>query len=352
MPFINTRTELGERVTLDGLIDGSLETFKDYYSGSISTGGASSATNGGRFYNCRVHKLITPRIYYAESYAFRYNASAPTSYVTVIVATEYGTSPAATYFSCTYLTILDLDRSSSYFNIYANVITGCGRLKHLILRTASACGLQGTFLGDTPFASGGSGGSIYVPQSLISTYPTKTNWSTYNGYGTITWQPIESTYLRIDSETEEVDFVTLWKTSAKYTADQLVYYSDTVYRCLQAHTSADTTPDSDTENWYEEPSEDISTYKPLQYYYADGTPIYQSITKTLGAYGHSSNTDTIVSYDDPYETTITVDYGHVLNSVTVTMGGTDVTSTVYDSETGIISIAAVKGPITITVSAT
>lgn len=352
MPFINTRTELGERVTLDGLIDGSLETFKDYDSGDISTGAGSSATDGGRFYNCGVRKLITPRIYYNSGYAFKYSASSPESYVTIIVARENATNPAASYYMCTYLTILDLNRPSSYFNFGVNKITNCVRLKHLILRTVSACGLTGTYLSGTPFASGGSGGSIYVPQSLISTYPTKSNWSTYNGYGTITWQPIESTYLRIDDETEEVDFVTLWKTSTKYSVDQYVYYDGAVYKCLVAHTSADTTPDSDAENWSEEPSEDISTYKPLQYYYADGSPIAQSITKTLGTYGHSSNTDTSVYYDDPYETTITVDYGHVLNSVTVTMDGTDVTSTVYDESTGIISITAVKGPITITVSAT
>lgn len=351
MPFINTRTELGERVTLDGLIDGSLETFKDNGSATINPGGGSSNVDGGRFYNFRVKRFVVPGMYIGVSYAFAYNASSPETYVETIVATIWADNPAAAFNRCTRLTTLDLNRSSR-FAIGASFITSCSALKSLVLRTPSATTLNGAFLTETPFASGASGGSIYVPQSLISTYPTMSNWSTYNGYGTITWQPIESTYLRIDGETEDVDFVTLWKTSTKYSVDQYVYYDDTVYKCLVAHTSADTTPDSDTENWSQEPSEDISTYKPLQYYYADGSPIAQAITKTLGTYSHSSNTDTSVYYDDPYETIITVDYGHILNSVTVTMGGTDVTSTVYDSETGVISIAAVKGPIAITVSAT
>lgn len=51
----------------------------------------------------------------------------------------------------------------------------------------------------TPFASGGSGGTIYVPKALYDhlgdgsalDYKAATNWSTVNGYGTITWAQIE-----------------------------------------------------------------------------------------------------------------------------------------------------------------
>ena len=62
----------------------------------------------------------------------------------------------------------------------------------MILRRSSAVSLNnvGAFTG-TPFDSGGVGGEIYVPSSLISTYQSATNWSTIDGYGTITWKAIE-----------------------------------------------------------------------------------------------------------------------------------------------------------------
>ena len=54
----------------------------------------------------------------------------------------------------------------------------------------------------TPFASGGTGGTIYIPKSLYdclgdgtsSDYKAATNWSTMDGYGTITWACIEGSY--------------------------------------------------------------------------------------------------------------------------------------------------------------
>ncbi len=51
----------------------------------------------------------------------------------------------------------------------------------------------------TKFASGGSGGTIYIPKALYDhlgdgtalDYKAATNWSTIDGYGTITWAQIE-----------------------------------------------------------------------------------------------------------------------------------------------------------------
>lgn len=59
----------------------------------------------------------------------------------------------------------------------------CTKLKTLVLRTSSVAPLAGTgIFNGTPFASGGSGGTLYVPQSLISSYQSATNWSTILGY--------------------------------------------------------------------------------------------------------------------------------------------------------------------------
>lgn len=59
----------------------------------------------------------------------------------------------------------------------------------------------------------------------------------------------------------------------------------------------------------------------------------------------SSNNSTAVSGTN-YSTTLTSDKG--IKSVIVTMGGKDITSTVYNSDTGVISIEAVTGDIIIT----
>lgn len=85
--------------------------------------------------------------------------------------------------------------------------------------------------------------------------------------------------------------------------------------------------------------------------YADGTPCPQSITNTLTNVT-SSNTDTSVVAGEAYSTTLTPIAGYTISSVTVMMKRVDVTSTVYNSSTGVISIAEVTGPIVITATAT
>ena len=63
----------------------------------------------------------------------------------------------------------------------------------------------------------------------------------------------------------------------------------------------------------------------------------------------SSNTATTVGYGESYTTTLTASTGYTLNTVTVTMGGVDVTATTYSS--GTVSIPSVTGNIVITATA-
>ena len=63
----------------------------------------------------------------------------------------------------------------------------------------------------------------------------------------------------------------------------------------------------------------------------------------------SSNTATTVGYGESYTTTLTASTGYTLNTVTVKMGGVDVTSTTYSS--GTVSIPSVTGNIVITATA-
>lgn len=84
--------------------------------------------------------------------------------------------------------------------INGSAFLSCVKLSSLILRyeTVIALGALTPFNG-TPFASGGTGGTIYIPKVLydhlgdgtVLDYKAATNWSTYDGYGTITWAKIE-----------------------------------------------------------------------------------------------------------------------------------------------------------------
>ena len=74
-----------------------------------------------------------------------------------------------------------------------------------------------------------------------------------------------------------------------------------------------------------------------------------TITNTLINCSNSNNTSTIQE-NSSYTATIIANSDYTLNSVTVTMGGIDITSTVYNN--GAISISAVTGNIVITASAT
>ena len=65
----------------------------------------------------------------------------------------------------------------------------------------------------------------------------------------------------------------------------------------------------------------------------------------------SSNTVSIVNDGDSYTTTLSANSGYALSSVTVTMGGIDITDSVYNADTGTVSIPAVTGNVVITAAA-
>lgn len=115
----------------------------------------------------------------------------------VNVGLSYNAVGAAAFYGDANLEIVDLGQVNSFGN---TAFYGCAKLNTLILRKTSICSLGNTnaFTG-TPFASGGTGGTIYIPKDLYdhlgdgtsSDYKAATNWSTIDGYGTITWAKIE-----------------------------------------------------------------------------------------------------------------------------------------------------------------
>lgn len=66
----------------------------------------------------------------------------------------------------------------------------------------------------------------------------------------------------------------------------------------------------------------------------------------------TSNAATHVDEGSSYTATLSANSGYALSSVTVTMGGTDITSTAYDGSTQTITIASVTGAIVVTATAT
>lgn len=103
--------------------------------------------------------------------------------------------------SCAKLETVDCGNVTDFD---ATTFSGCSVLNTLIIRRSTAVpSLNNTSaFNSTPFASGGAGGTIYIPKALYDhlgdggsyDYKAKTNWSTVNGYGTITWAKIEGSY--------------------------------------------------------------------------------------------------------------------------------------------------------------
>lgn len=110
--------------------------------------------------------------------------------VSVVFPSFNGTNGNNVFNNCKNLEIADLGTLAATGN---SAFYGCSKLTTIILRRTSGITAMShsNALGLTPFASGGTGGTIYAPSALIDTYKSATNWSTYEGYGTITWVPIE-----------------------------------------------------------------------------------------------------------------------------------------------------------------
>ncbi len=100
---------------------------------------------------------------------------------------------------CTSLAVADFGPEVQF--IRGEIFKGCSSLGTLILRNAngvSPLSYTNCFNG-TPFASGGSGGTIYIPEVMYNhlgdgsslDYIAASNWNTIYGYGTISWAKIE-----------------------------------------------------------------------------------------------------------------------------------------------------------------
>ncbi len=107
-------------------------------------------------------------------------------------------SGASILAGCTSLITVDADMLGQWGQY---LFSGCSNFNTLIIRNTTPATLWGGVgvFNNTPFANGGAGGTIYIPESLYnhlgdggaSDYKAATNWSTLDSYGTVTWAKIE-----------------------------------------------------------------------------------------------------------------------------------------------------------------
>lgn len=134
------------------------------------------------FQNCPITEFDFSNVTTLGGYVFRYGK------LTSAVLPKIEWLGYNAFYDCTTLALVDLP-------IAVQLNNQCFRntsLTTLILRKNSVVYLTapGVFT-YTPFASGGAGGTVYVPADLIESYQTATNWSTLYAAGTCNFVAIE-----------------------------------------------------------------------------------------------------------------------------------------------------------------
>ena len=83
----------------------------------------------------------------------------------------------------------------------------------------------------------------------------------------------------------------------------------------------------------------------------DSSKTYYSVIKNLDNVSVTNESSAAVEEGENYSCKITVREGCTLDSVAVTMGGVDITSTAYNASTGVVNISSVTGLVIITAKA-
>lgn len=110
------------------------------------------------------------------------------SLTTIVFPKAQGTLYSSAFQGCTNLTFAD------FYDVYLarGTIFKNTNLTTLILRNPTRYYLRElSIFENTPFASDGSGGTLYVPSSSISEFQSANNWSTILGYDNNQILPIE-----------------------------------------------------------------------------------------------------------------------------------------------------------------
>lgn len=158
--------------------------------------------NNAVFYGCSALETVRlPKATHIGQYLFSNCVS-----LSVIALPAASIIYDGAFSGCTSLATVDLGIDANINR--ANVFLSCRSLKTLILRKANGITPLGAIspFDNTPFASGGEGGTVYIPKAMYDhlgdgtnmDYKAATNWSTFDGYGTITWAAIEGSQYEND----------------------------------------------------------------------------------------------------------------------------------------------------------
>lgn len=185
---IADRSEPNGAITLDGITKVSNYAFHSCTGITSVSGNAVTDLGSHCFYGCTALSQISfPNLIHTGQAQF------VNTQITELSIPNIGSSGLA-YGCCQNMkSLVKVDLGPGLTKTGGLAFSNCTVLTTLILRrTDSIVALSNVndFNG-TPFASGGTGGTIYVPSALIDTYKSATNWSTIDGYGTITWVALE-----------------------------------------------------------------------------------------------------------------------------------------------------------------
>lgn len=150
---------------------------------SVSLPNLTGGTNGGAFRNCKNLKKVSA-IKATSIGSFTFTNS---NKLELAVFPNVNDLVNDSMNNASSLAVVDVKGG-----IIRNAFNNDSALKTLIIRSAVISNLTaiGAF-NNTPFASGGTGGTLYVPSALIASYQAATNWSTILGYANNKILPIE-----------------------------------------------------------------------------------------------------------------------------------------------------------------
>lgn len=152
---------------------------------SVSFPNVTSIGGANVFYNCTSLRSISfPKLGpVVKGYAFQ-NCSA----LEMVVLPMGNDFEMSVFERCSSLHTVDAIAGILRANSFAYTA-----LSTLIIRKNNGVSnlAQLNAFANSPFASGGTGGTLYVPQALIASYQAATNWSTILGYATNSIAAIE-----------------------------------------------------------------------------------------------------------------------------------------------------------------
>lgn len=157
---------------------------------SLSLPNAQTIEQGGLYKTglSIVHASDFAKVFYLGIDAFRQCSSL--TGVVLPSARQFNNTVFAYSTKLKYLDCGKTASGSAYLSV--NTFQGCTLFDTLILRHSAVVTLNNiNAFASTPFASGGSGGTLYVPSALVSSYQSESNWSTILGYANNSIQAIE-----------------------------------------------------------------------------------------------------------------------------------------------------------------